>query len=182
MLFINVKFFAFRNPSPSTFKICALPKVLQNISRLPPSYTAPFICSEVLYGYPTYFLVVEPLPPPPLLLQKRSFFTGQPPPLHHLNGGVILFLTTLSNRIIKLMDVLMIYLIRTFVQGFVFKTYTLLSTISVFVIVPLTIWSYIIPTSIVAIRLKSNFIICHVAGGFSILWGSYKYSIHILCI
>ncbi len=33
-----------------------------------------------------------------------------------------------STRIIKLMDVLIIYLINIFVHGFVFKTYTAIST------------------------------------------------------
>ncbi len=56
-----------------------------------------------------------------------------------------------STRIIKLMDVLIIYLINTFVHGFVFKTYTHLSTFYVFtqcVIVPYTIRSCNIPNSI----------------------------------
>ncbi len=38
------------------------------------------------------------------------------------------------------------------VHGFVFKT----RSFSVFIIVPYTIWLYVIPTSIVAIQLKSN--------------------------
>ncbi len=43
-----------------------------------------------------------------------------------------------------------------------FKTYIPLPTFLVFIIVPFTIWSYIIQTSIVAIYLKSNDTkICH---------------------
>ncbi len=47
-------------------------------------------------------------------------------------------------------------LISTYVQGFVFKMYTPLSMFHIFIIITFTIWSYIIPTSIVAIQLKSN--------------------------
>ncbi len=43
------------------------------------------------------------------------------------------------STLIKLMDVLIIYLITTFVYGFVFKTYTPLSHVWVFIIVPFTI-------------------------------------------
>ncbi len=68
----------------------------------------------------------------------------------------------ISAFIIKLMDVLIIYLVSTYVHSFVFKTYTSISTFYDFIIVPFTIWSYIILTSIVAIQLKSrNFNILH---------------------
>ncbi len=45
----------------------------------------------------------------------------------------------MSTDINKLMDGLIIYLINIFVHGFVFKTYTPLSTFYVFIIVPCTI-------------------------------------------
>ncbi len=71
----------------------------------------------------------------------------------------------------KLMDVLIIYLISTYVHGFVFKTYTPLSTFYVFIIVPFTIWSCIIPNSIVTIHLKEVQVIWwRVAQWESILW------------
>ncbi len=60
------------------------------------------------------------------------------------------------STLIKLMDVIIIYLISTLVHGFVYTTYTPLSTVWIFITLPFTIWSYIIPTSIVAIQLKSN--------------------------
>ncbi len=57
---------------------------------------------------------------------------------------------------VKLMDVLIIYLISTYVHSVVFKTYVPRSILGVFIIVPFTIWSYIIHTSMVAIQLKAN--------------------------
>ncbi len=45
----------------------------------------------------------------------------------------------LSTFIIKLTDVLIIYLIGTYVYGIVFKTYTPLYTFQVFIMVPFTI-------------------------------------------
>ncbi len=80
----------------------------------------------------------------------------------------------MSTDINKLMDGLIIYLINIFVHGFVFKTYTPLSTFYVFIIVPCTIWSYIIPTSIFAIQLKSM-----LPNVFSLEW---YFSVCIDCI
>ncbi len=64
----------------------------------------------------------------------------------------------MSVFIIKLIDVLIIYLISTYVHNFMFKIYIPLPYLpfpcmynSVF-----AIWSYIIPISIVAIQLSQN--------------------------
>ncbi len=54
------------------------------------------------------------------------------------------------------MVVFIIHLFGTFVHGFVFKTYTPLSTILVFIIVCNTIWSYIIPNWLLLLAYKSN--------------------------
>ncbi len=65
----------------------------------------------------------------------------------------------ISTIIIKLIDVLLIYKFSTYIPGIMFESYTPLSIFQVCIIVPLTIWSYINPTSIAATQLNLKVIL-----------------------
>ncbi len=83
--------------------------------------------------------------PHPRIKDKSSYLFSYRSFRYRYLSKHIVFLTCLDVHVCfirKLMDVRIIYLISTYMYSFVFKTYT--------------IWSYIIPTSLVAIQLKTN--------------------------